>query len=272
MIKLREDALTSPIYHLLIIVLMSVGLVSLPISDLFSLFIENPVYARLVGGIVIRVILFVFALFAMKKYGFFKVFKNVNAHKILLVLPAFLVAINNFPFVTILSGKVEITNDAVHIVLYVLYCLSIGVFEQSVFVGLVFGFCVILFRNSKYGLIKSVILGSIAFGGAHLVNLFGGASVGATLLQVGYSFLIGAMSIIVLCYTQNLIVSILLHFVYDLGGLLLSVGIGIGSGMQWDIVTIVITAVLAVAVAIYVIYLAVKCDFEKVKINYIYDC
>jgi len=61
------------------------------------------------------------------------------------------------------------------------------------------------------------------------------------------------MCAISLCLTNNLIVPILLHFIYDIGGLFTS-EIGVAIGNQWDTVTVIITAVLGVIVLIYMLY------------------
>ena len=73
--KLREDAFKSPVYHIAIIVLLGMGLVSLPIERLFNLFISDTLKARLIGGATLRFILSGIAIYAIYKYGFSKLFK-----------------------------------------------------------------------------------------------------------------------------------------------------------------------------------------------------
>jgi uncharacterized BrkB/YihY/UPF0761 family membrane protein len=78
-----------------------------------------------------------------------------------------------------------------------------------------------------------------------------GASVGATLLQVGYSFLVGAMCAVVLLLCGSVLPCILLHAVYDFGGLLIPT---LGSGRIWNAPTVVLTAALSVAVTLYFLW------------------
>ena len=92
-------------------------------------------------------------------------------------------------------------------------------------------------------------------------------------MQVGYSFLIGGMCTIVLLKTGNLIYSILLHAVYDLGGNLLQ----IGGGARWDTVTVILTVLIGLVVSAVMIAVLLKIDpmetekFYKMKEGKISD-
>ena len=73
-----------------------------------------------------------------------------------------------------------------------------------------------------------------------------------TLLQIGYTFLTGGLFGIVYLITKNLIFPIILHVIFDLGGLIFSAPFGIAAGNMWDVLTIIITAALSVfATAVY---------------------
>lgn len=262
---LRKDAFKSPFYHVAIIVLLALGLVSLPIDMLFNLFILDAHKAKLLGGITLRVVLSVFAVIAIKKYGFIKPFTSHDGIRaFLMVMPALVIAINNFPFSAIINDKVVFDCDAISVVLYVLYCISVGFFEELIYCGLVFPLCLYVCRHKKYSAVFAVAVSSAIFALSHIINLFSGMSVGATLLQIGYSFLIGAMCSISKCVTRNIFTAITLHTIYDIGGLLLG-GIGIASGNQWDTFTIVFTAIIGVITAIYMIILAFKVDHDEVE-------
>ena len=98
------------------------------------------------------------------------------------------------------------------------------------------------------------------FGLVHLVNLAVGAGVGATVMQVGYSFLIGGMCAIVLLKTANIWYCVLLHTVFDVGGTILY----LGGGKRWDTATVVITAVLAVIVTVFMLISLLRIKPEEV--------
>ena len=103
-------------------------------------------------------------------------------------------------------------------------------------------------RDSTKKIFFVTLASSAVFGAVHLFNLFAGAGVGATILQVGYSFLIGGMCSIALLVTGSIWAPILLHALYDFGGYLIPT---LGEGIVWDAATVAVTAVLGTAVAVW---------------------
>ena len=162
-------------------------------------------------------------------------------------LPALAVAINNAPIIGLATGNAYITDPAGGVLIMLAYCLAIGTFEEFAFRGLFFMMILEDRRKSTKQIFWTTAISSAVFGLVHLVNLAVGAGPGATLLQVGYSFLIGGMCAIVLLKTGSIWYCVLLHTVYDIGGTILYVG----GGVRWDAVTVAITAVLGVAVAVF---------------------
>lgn len=266
MTKLRKDALKYPVFHLLIVVCLGMGLASLPVSRIFESFIADKAVVIMASTITTRVILSALALFFIFRYGFYKSLSpklTIIGH--IAVIPALLVAINNFPVYGVLKGTILLTPPSEsYYVIYAFYCLSIGLFEEITFRGLVFPLCVYIFRKSKYDVFWATFTSSAVFGLVHLLNLFGGASVGETILQVGYSFLVGAMCALSVALTKSIYSAILIHAVYDVGGLLCSKDLNMVSGVnggavnQWDSVTVTVTAVLGVITAIYMIIVCFK--------------
>ena len=162
-------------------------------------------------------------------------------------LPALAVAVNNAPIIGLATGNAYITDPAGGVLIMLAYCLAIGTFEEFAFRGLFFMMILEDRRKSTKQIFWTTAISSAVFGLVHLVNLAVGAGPGATLLQVGYSFLIGGMCAIVLLKTGSIWYCVLLHTVYDIGGTILYVG----GGVRWDAVTVIITAVLGVAVAVF---------------------
>ena len=162
-------------------------------------------------------------------------------------LPALAVAVNNAPIIGLATGNAYITDPAGGVLIMLAYCLAIGKFEEFAFRGLFFMMILEDRRKSTKQIFWTTAISSAVFGLVHLVNLAVGAGPGATLLQVGYSFLIGGMCAIVLLKTGSIWYCVLLHTVYDIGGTILYVG----GGVRWDAVTVTITAVLGVAVAVF---------------------
>lgn len=184
--------------------------------------------------------------------GFREILKSGKSHffnRLLVVLPCWVIAINNFPIIPVLLGQARITDEPSAILLFAIVCLSVGLFEELAYRGCVF---MLVLRNSKKtkkGLFLSVIISSALFGLVHVVNLFVGANPLGVILQVGYSFLIGAMCAFVLIKTGSVWHSALIHAVYNFCG---GVVANYGEGRIWTAPEVALTAVIGVAVAIYV--------------------
>ena len=259
--KLREDGLKSPIYHAVIVILFAVGLVSLPYNKLFCSFIENPLHCHYISNALPRLIVSAIAVIFIAKYGFIKPFKSLSPKGLLLIIPALIVCINNFPIVGVITGNVVIEDTSgITLLLYALYCLSIGIFEETVFRGIVFPLCYQKLKDKKLGLFFAVALSSAMFGATHLVNALAGMNIGLCLLQVGYSFLIGAVCGFALIVSGNIYLPILFHAVFDIGGFMLSEGLAVGT--LWTVQNIIWTAVFSILMGIVIVLIFIKKDFS----------
>ncbi|MFR1982915.1 MAG: lysostaphin resistance A-like protein [Christensenellaceae bacterium] len=131
---------------------------------------------------------------------------------LLYLLPALLVAVNNFPFHSHFTGKTELLHTgADNWILFALYCAFVGIFEECVFRGILFPLMAGSFSDDKKGLWKTFLFSSLAFGGMHLFNIFAGGGVGPSILQAGYSTLIGGLCAYVLMKTKNILLCALIH-------------------------------------------------------------
>ena len=195
---------------------------------------------RLLGSIVFA------ALFIDLGYSAFGRFRLSH---LAVLIPCLAVVVNNLPILSLAWGDAVVERTDL-IWLFALDCLLIGIFEELAFRGTLFLFILEKRRGSTKQIFWTTVIASALFGVIHLANLFEGAGVVATLLQVGYSFLIGGMCSIVLLKTGNLLYCILLHAVYDFCGGLLPT---LGGGTWWDMPTVIFTAILAVGVCIYLL-------------------
>ena len=82
------------------------------------------------------------------------------------------------------------------------------------------------------------------------------------ILQIGYSFLIGAMCSVVLLKTRNIWLCVLLHAVYDFSGTLVPT---LGAGTWWDTPTVIFTVILAVATTVYLVWQFFTLDLNRVR-------
>lgn len=149
---------------------------------------------------------------------------------ILWCLPAVFVAAGNFPFTAIIFGSAKIERfDLIPLLLF--ECLSVGAMEEILFRGIFFGLISDVLSKTARPKLYAVLLCSTVFGLWHLTNLLSGASVGYTLLQVGYNCLIGAMLAAVFLRVGNILPCIILHAVFNFGGAIVT---QLGSGTGWD--------------------------------------
>lgn len=156
----------------------------------------------------------------------------------------FLVALNNLPFLALLSGRAQVSAGIGRILLFACSCLATAAFEELFFRGLLF---TRLLRRGR-GVLPALLLSSAIFGVAHLFNLAAGASAPETLLQVGYSFLVGCAAALLYLFSRSIAVPVLFHALYNFGGLLVP---RLGSGTLFDTPTVIFTAVLAVMCAFF---------------------
>ncbi len=201
--------------------------------------------ARLIYGVVI--ILMIYGLqYRLLTFDFHRTFLNI-----LIVLPALLISINNFPISAYFNGRTEITSTT-SIQTFLLQCISIGFFEELVFRGLILSLLLNYLKEKKHYILKAMMISSLVFGFMHLFNLFFEAGLTATLLQVVYTTLTGLLWAAIFIITKNILYPIILHVIYNFLGLLYPT---LGSVTnQFDTVTIIVTALLSLMVGCFYMY------------------
>lgn len=165
------------------------------------------------------------------------------------ILPGLAIAMNNFPWSAFFSGRTTLEESPVVVLMFAIECLSIGFMEETVFRGVILTALSQRFPRTKAGVFRAIVLASILFGLTHLANLFSGASLSETLLQVGYSFLMGMLWSVVYLAVRNLFFPILLHAIYNFCGSIFH-QLGFVTD-RFDLPTIVITTVLAIAATVF---------------------
>ena len=212
--------------------------------------------SRILGGLACVVF--------MLEFSFHSVLSPLGNKKglyLLAILPAFVIAINNFPFVSFLSGDCSLSANGKDIFLYALICLSVGFFEEMAFRGCALMYFLKKRTNTRLGVFVAIALSSCVFGLVHLVNIFT-SSFGAVLRQIGYSALIGALCSVVLLATKNVWLCVLCHSVYNFCGGLID---AFGAGQMWTAPQIAFTAAVAVIVTAYTVWLFFKLPLSNAK-------
>ncbi len=178
------------------------------------------------------------------------------------ILPCLLVAVNNFPIIPFLSGKAYIAGNGADVFLYFLVCLGTGMFEELVFRGYIFLLILEKRKSSVKELFAAAVMSSAIFGLTHIFNIFAGANPFSTILQVGYSFLVGGMCSVILLKTGSVWYPAFIHAIYNFAGGVIP---NLGGGTLWDAPTVIITAVLSVLAAVYLIVSLMRADVEAIN-------
>lgn len=185
---------------------------------------------------------------------------------LLYLIPCLIIAVDNFPFWSYFSGNMHlIRKDALDFILFGAYCLSVGIFEECIFRGIIFSVLASRLSRDKKGFILTYVVSSFIFGAAHLFNGFNAG----VLLQICYTTLTGGLFAFALIKTKNIFCSGIIHAIYNFCGLVLAETgngmIGLGSGIVFDVGTTVTMAIISVVVGVFVLYKVFKCPNEEIK-------
>ena len=230
---------TSPLLSSVAIALFAVALFSVAGAFFYH---DKTLY--FIVSVITRIAVTAGALIICAVLGYSPLKKPVLRKNALLLTVAFAVTAVNLPVSGLITGKVVLTENA-EILRYSVYCALIGISEEAVFRGAVQSVIAESMRDKKRPLFKTLFISSAVFSLCHLSNIFS-QGVGATLLQVGYTFLTGALFGAVFAWTENLLFPAFFHTVFDLGGLAFSAPLGIAVGNMWDTLTVVLTAAVGV--------------------------
>ena len=230
-------------------------------SEMFDEKISRLLYmtfTRLIGGIIFITLTLYLGYRVMNPL-------RIKAAELIFTLPALVVVINNLPIIPLITGQASVSAPWSRILLLAAECFSIGLFEEMAFRGVVLLGIMEKRRKSTKDLFISIVLSSAVFGLVHLVNLFT-SSPGAVLLQIGYSFLIGAMCAVVLIRTANIWLCVLLHAVYDFCGSLVPM---FGEGVIWNAPAVILTVAVSLAAVVYFILALLKTNVKDIDRIYV---
>ena len=102
----------------------------------------------------------------MLEFSFVKVFSPIGNKKALLwllTLPGFVIAVNNFPFVSFFVGDCSINAEIGSIAFFALVCIGVGFFEEMAFRGCAFMLILKSRTQSKGKIFLSIFLSSVVF-------------------------------------------------------------------------------------------------------------
>ena len=212
----------------IIVFLIIIPKIILYCTSLFGFSLDKKdLYIRYILGTIVRVLGILAVIFIMFKVDILRNFKLKWKMKYFLFSMVFIAYIvMNIEFKAISSDKILL------LVLMIISCLSVGIFEEVVMRGLALGLLLKAWGKSKKGIYFAVLFSSLLFGLGHIQNyLSGKAGLVTTLCQVGYATFIGVMlaAILIRC-DFNLWLCAILHALFDIAS-------GIGDVASYGVVS-----------------------------------
>lgn len=225
-----SSILTATIFSALAITIFIIILPKLFLScaSLFGFSIDKKdLYVRYILGTISRAMGILAIIYIMFKIDILRKFKFKWKMKYLLFSIVFITYIVlNIEFKTISYDKIPL------LLLMIISCLGIGIFEEVVIRGLALGLLLKAWGRSKKWIYFAVLFSSIIFGLGHIQNyLSGKADLVTTLCQVGYATFIGVMlaAILIRC-DFSLWLCAILHALFDIAS-------GIGDVASYGVVS-----------------------------------
>ena len=148
----------------------------------------------------IFLIIFIIYLKRIKYYGITLV---ENSKRFLYFLPLLLILSVN------LWSGININNTSSEIIFHFINMINVGFIEEIIFRGFLFK------MMAKDNIKSAIIVSSITFGVGHIINLFTGADVLMTLLQVCYATSIGYLFTIIFYKSKSLLPCIITHSIMN---------------------------------------------------------
>lgn len=255
---LRRSGFTEPWQMIGIMLLFTIGAVTFPTERLVKLFYDADEHAMLLYNGIERLIFTAVMFHIVGSFGFKIIRPKTHIIALLAVAPALIIAVNNFPFVSFFTGKCSIADGPREIIFFAVWCIGVGCLEEVAYRGIILPLLYITRRNKKRPVLWTLVLSSAIFALSHLVNLISPSpNFGGVIMQVGYTFLIGAMCGIVMVRTGSIILPMILHVTYNFAGMLVE---KCGDGIMWTTEQIICTAVVGVVVGVYLVCLAFTAD------------
>ena len=163
------------------------------------------------------VITSVFVLLSVKAFkikidiGREKLFKGIFWYGLVLCIAVIVNIITGYT-----APEKNIAAALPYLLLSFVAMMCVGVAEEVMCRGFLFGACREYFGENKKGIYLSVIISALIFGGTHLLNLlFTPDLVIATITQVIYASEVGIIFAVIYYRSENLLPCIILHGLFD---------------------------------------------------------
>jgi len=135
----------------------------------------------------------------LKRATYYGLTKVTKLKEYFYFIPLFLIVSVN------LWNGVNIKNSTSEIIFHILTMINIGFIEEIIFRGFLFKMI------AKDNIKSAIIVSAITFGIGHIINLFNGAALIPTLMQICYASSIGYLFVIIFYKSKSLIPCIVTH-------------------------------------------------------------
>lgn len=139
---------------------------------------------------------------------------NQSIKGLLLGISLILFSIAQFYLIYLSTPNKTLTFNSFTIFSSILYCLSIGLWEELLCRGLLLTNMLKKWGNTKEGILASILLSSIIFGALHLISLLY-ANTFSAVNQVIYATVMGVLLGSIYIKTKSLVSVILLHMLFN---------------------------------------------------------
>ena len=181
--------------------------------------------------------------------------------------------------VNFILGKSPAVNWLIQLILSVIVCLFVGLYEEAVFRVLINDAILYKFRNSKHVFVWIAIVSSFVFGAVHVItpSIFSSPlAFGTAMLKIIQTGLYGFCLLIMYWKTRNILGIALAHAIYDgltvVPGAILndtsdigSADMYVNSGSTGMILYMVLIVVIGVAAAIIWRKVGREIDFDEIR-------
>lgn len=227
---------------------MTIAAILLVLIYIFAgqIFMVKTIISRPWNSIIYFLIVLVISVFSVKFAKTKQVFqKRLKLKKASLVMTIIALVVFTLIFlITKIIGWLEVLQlPAVDLITSIFIALGAGIGEEFLLRNLAFNTCLTYFKKKRYNIFLSSITSSAIFGLLHLVNLMH-QDWDATSEQIFYAFTLGLAFMLIHIVTNNMKVTPVLHFLYDLTPMIASAKAGV---MPWVVVLSVFGPILVLS-------------------------
>ena len=159
-------------------------------------------YRTSIINIILSLIIFIFII-KNKLTNYYGLTKLPNPKKYLYFIPLLMIISVN------LWNGININNSVSEIIFYMLSMTGVGFLEEIIFRGFLFKWM------EKDNINRAIIVTSLTFGIGHIINLFNGADIIPTILQILYATSIGYLFVTIFHKSKSLWPCIITHILVN---------------------------------------------------------